>query len=561
MTASGQATGRHRAESEWRRTAIGTTLARVIASAFLLLGLSQFFLVRGLTQGRFRAMEHDYLISRTLQAYLWLAEACHYVESATIASAARNAVHRCLAEDRVDRLDSLFDDRWAKTYDIDFVAVYALDGRRLWSRISIPNNDPKDPGLMLVRHFAADLPNLFPHGHGLRPTDSFLGFAGPAKGFWIYSVHPVTNEEMTAEPLGVLITARLVDADTISSWDTGQGDQVSFVPYDPVQETEGSGEYLQEAHTSYFSVGRTTVLQERRSLVSLTPLSAKGRAPIATLKVAVPNRVQQLGRSFMWLMSSSLLVMAILTLAISILAVRRIVIRPLARLTSFFEAQTEEQEKILRIAAARDDEIGFLVTQADELMVKVREQRVELERLASTDRLTGLANRRSLEVHIDHELRRILRQGRLHGQRSRLAILLADVDHFKAFNDTYGHLAGDGCLRQVAEAIKSCAQRPGDLACRFGGEEFILVLPDVVESGALVVAEHVRRAVEGLGLPHSASSAAPVVTVSLGVAVAEVAEGFALEALIGQADQALYAAKGAGRNRVQGHASLEDPGH
>jgi diguanylate cyclase (GGDEF)-like protein len=561
MTASGQATGRHRTGAEWRRTAIGTTLARVIASAFLLLGISQFFLVRGLTQGRFRAMEHDYLISRTLQAFLWLAEECRYVESATTASAARTAVHRCLVDDRVDRLDPLFDDRWARTHDIDFVAVYALDGRRLWSRISLPDNDPKDPGLMLVRHFAENLPSLFPDGHDPKPADSFLGLAGLAEDFWIYSVHPVTNEEMTAGPLGVLITARLVDADNIASWDTGQGDQVSFVPYDPAQEAEGSGEYLQEARTSYFSVGRTTVRQDRRALISHTPLSGKGSAPIATLEVAVPNRFQQLGRSFMWLMSSSLLVMAVLTLAISILAVRRIVIRPLARLTAFFEAQTEEQEKILRIAAARDDEIGFLVTRADELMVKVREQRAELERLASTDRLTGLANRRSLEVHIDQELRRILRQGRLHAQRSHLAILLADVDHFKAFNDTYGHLAGDGCLRQVAEAIQSCAKRPGDLACRFGGEEFILVLPDAVASGALVVAEQVRRAVEGLGLPHSASSAGPVVTVSLGVAVAEVGEGFDLEAIIGQADQALYAAKRAGRNRVQGPASLEDPGH
>ena len=181
---------------------------------------------------------------------------------------------------------------------------------------------------------------------------------------------------------------------------------------------------------------------------------------------------------------------------------------------------------------------------------------IELENQANTDRLTGLANRRRLESHASQELRRILRHQRQSPQRGNLAVVLVDVDHFKLFNDTYGHLAGDACLKAVASVIPPCAHRPGDLACRYGGEEFVLVLPDTAEEGALVVAEIVRQAIQGLGIPHASSPVADVVTASLGVASAEVVAGFNLDALLERADQSLYLAKHSGRNRVVGSSSL-----
>ena len=181
----------------------------------------------------------------------------------------------------------------------------------------------------------------------------------------------------------------------------------------------------------------------------------------------------------------------------------------------------------------------------------------ELENQANTDRLTGLANRRLLDAHLSKELRRLMRHLRGNGKEGLLAVAVIDVDHFKFYNDTYGHLAGDSCLKAIANAIQGCIARPGDLACRYGGEEFLLVLPETDEAGALIVAESVRSRIEKLALPHSASHVSGVVTVSVGVAASEVSEGFRIEALIEQADQSLYTAKGTGRNRVVGHSTAE----
>jgi diguanylate cyclase (GGDEF)-like protein len=179
----------------------------------------------------------------------------------------------------------------------------------------------------------------------------------------------------------------------------------------------------------------------------------------------------------------------------------------------------------------------------------------ELESQANTDRLTGLANRRLFEVHTGKELRRLLRHLRGSSKGGYMAVAILDVDHFKLYNDTQGHLAGDACLRALASGIQGCICRPGDLACRFGGEEFILVLPETDEAGALVVAESARAGVERLALPHPASPVSSVVTISAGVAAVEVSQGFRIETLIELADKALYAAKQGGRNRVVGSST------
>ena len=127
---------------------------------------------------------------------------------------------------------------------------------------------------------------------------------------------------------------------------------------------------------------------------------------------------------------------------------------------------------------------------------------------------------------------------------------MMDVDHFKKFNDRYGHQAGDVCLSKVAEAMRACLRQPGDMVARFGGEEFIAVLPQANGVTALAAAERVRLAVEALQLPHADSVVAPVVTVSLGVASVAAQPGQIDVALIKSADDALYQAKRAGRNRV-----------
>ena len=167
-----------------------------------------------------------------------------------------------------------------------------------------------------------------------------------------------------------------------------------------------------------------------------------------------------------------------------------------------------------------------------------------LWQISMKDGLTELANRRSFDTHLAEQLAVAVRHSRS------LALVMVDVDHFKKYNDEYGHLAGDECLKLIATALDSCCQRPTDLAARYGGEEFALVLPDTDRIGAAHIAEAVRTAVSDLKIPHRKSSTGAHVSISSGVAVMHPGAAMTAEMLIGNADQALYKAKSSGRNQV-----------
>jgi diguanylate cyclase (GGDEF)-like protein/PAS domain S-box-containing protein len=166
-----------------------------------------------------------------------------------------------------------------------------------------------------------------------------------------------------------------------------------------------------------------------------------------------------------------------------------------------------------------------------------------MESLVVVDALTGISNRRRFDESLATEWRRSLREG------SKLSLLLIDADHFKRYNDTYGHVRGDSCLKQIAEATLDVVLRPGDLVARYGGEEFAVVLPGTDEEGALAVAEEICQMVRKRQLPHE-GNAPGIVTVSIGCATIVPQRGKSAQDLIELADQALYRAKGRGRNRV-----------
>ena len=198
------------------------------------------------------------------------------------------------------------------------------------------------------------------------------------------------------------------------------------------------------------------------------------------------------------------------------------------------------------------DELGMRLTSAlrvTELHRRLAFQNEELEELnrmlfeqSRADPLTSLGNR--LRLREDLEV--------LHGRAKRYghsyAVVLCDVDHFKAYNDHYGHLAGDDALRRVAEAISS-SLRGGDAAYRYGGEEFLMVLPEQDVGVASTIADRLRRTVEALGIPHEANASGGVVTISAGVAI--LAETGDADDLLREADAALYEAKEAGKNTVR----------
>ena len=220
-----------------------------------------------------------------------------------------------------------------------------------------------------------------------------------------------------------------------------------------------------------------------------------------------------------------------------------------------------EQQRVERVVRESRDQLAQanvelerysnqLETMVAERTTQLAAANQELEALATHDALTGLANRRRFVEFITAEWRRAARFGRP------VAVIMADIDHFKPFNDTLGHQAGDGCLRRVAELLSSVANRPGDLLARWGGEEFIVVLSETTTAVAESLAERVRTGVEQAALVHGAAPLGRV-TVSLGVA-ATVPRDEAWEDLVAAADRALYRAKAEGRNRVASATPLDE---
>ena len=196
---------------------------------------------------------------------------------------------------------------------------------------------------------------------------------------------------------------------------------------------------------------------------------------------------------------------------------------------SLVEMKLGEESKL--VAVARD-------------ISKHKRLEKKLLALSAQDGLTGIANRRTFDLSLKDEWRRAIRHELM------LGLVMIDIDFFKRYNDSLGHLAGDECLKKVALVIQDICRRPGDLVARYGGEEFVGLLPETSRHGILHIAAKIISAVETTGIVHPASATASVVTVSVGAALISPRQGENPETIILYADQALYKAKSSGRNRV-----------
>lgn len=188
---------------------------------------------------------------------------------------------------------------------------------------------------------------------------------------------------------------------------------------------------------------------------------------------------------------------------------------------------------------------AFVLIEIGLLWMLNRETRLSAaEQCAAVDELTGLFNRRYFDELLDNELNRVAKS-----QETPLSLIVGDVDYFKGYNDTYGHKAGDDCLRKIADSLRLQARRSSDCVARYGGEEFVIVLPRTDLHAAADIAEAARKAVQDLAIPHASSDIMPVVTITLGVACTSLLPDY--ESLFEAADRNLYLAKNNGRNRVE----------
>ena len=203
---------------------------------------------------------------------------------------------------------------------------------------------------------------------------------------------------------------------------------------------------------------------------------------------------------------------------------------------SLFETQLQEnQEELESKVQERTLELHIALQELEELNRELAEK-------STLDELTGLYNRRFYDQKILAEYRRSRRN------LSPLSLVVVDIDHFKKVNDNFGHLAGDECLKAVAQALKKSLLRSTDIACRYGGEEFCLILPETKDAGAKLFAEELRKKISQLAVQHSGQTIA--LTISCGISTYQQQEGASPETIFSAADQALYQAKQAGRNCV-----------
>ncbi len=194
---------------------------------------------------------------------------------------------------------------------------------------------------------------------------------------------------------------------------------------------------------------------------------------------------------------------------------------------------------------------GFLVMERNEVTSLVQKNMAlvqsneKLAHLSTTDPLTGLANRRMFDQCLHAEWQRSARN------QLSLSLLMVDIDHFKRYNDHYGHLAGDACLRKIASILFDCSQRTGEVVARYGGEEFSLLLPCTSSQEAQSIAQHCMDELERAQIPHADSPSASILTFSMGVATVVAEPQADAESLVNAADVALYRAKGSGRSRYE----------
>lgn len=184
-------------------------------------------------------------------------------------------------------------------------------------------------------------------------------------------------------------------------------------------------------------------------------------------------------------------------------------------------------------------------TQIQQLIQQLEKERNSAQLTSVTDSLTGLSNRRYFDEALKKEFFGLKRTGR------DLSLIMIDVDFFKPYNDQYGHMAGDECLRNLAEVFRKMVMRAPDVVARYGGEEFMIILPNTDHRGATTLAEDIRKAVEALEMPHESSHLSKFVTISLGVVTGTPSEMDSPDLLVGLVDDTLYQAKNAGRNRVK----------
>ncbi|MDC8770063.1 diguanylate cyclase domain-containing protein [Roseateles albus] len=421
------------------------------------------------------------------------------------------------------------------TADLSLIMVYDRQGRLVHFNTNPRLNRPAGETPVWLEQQIKPYIALIKDGHAAPTCGLMKAEIGLMLGCWAH----IRRSDASGEFSGSVVMGRLLDADLLAK--LSKQTRLPFQLEAPAEAKPDMLVWPDFVAASLLGSGEVRSSESPGLYHLALPVQDLLKRDVAQLALSVPRDVhaqgllvyQQVRRQLLW---TALVMACLMAVAVHLLLVRR-----LRRFTRQLVTLAKTQTWKTRIKVSGADELSTLSGHVNHLLSLIETQVDSLQQLSLTDALTGLTNRRGFDERLALEL-----SNKCRGER-KLALLMLDVDHFKLYNDHYGHPAGDAALKLVAQVLQAALRRGGDMAARIGGEEFALLLPETDAEGAQEVVKRLRQHLQQLALPHAASPVAPILSLSVGIALAA---DESPAALMARADQALYQAKQDGRDRA-----------
>lgn len=529
-------------------------LILLIFPLFLLYGISQYLLLHNTIIQGFQKIEADDSSRSLDQVREALDRETTVMSERCLDWATWDDTYQFAQDVNSQYLESNLDPYYVADIGLHLLLVIDNQGRTVWGSGFDP--DTGEP-VSLSSLFPQDSDSFSPltiFGENDGSQEVQTGYVSTSGGIQIFAARPILKSDSSGPVAGTLIMGRYLDAGRVEALREQTQIPFEMIPTGGVESNTELAALLPDLPTAGSRVTKifpnTLELFERYD-------DATGEM-LFLIKVDYPRRITTEGtRTANFSLIQSAVIGVVLLIGIWI-GGQWLILSPLQTMTKHVIEIKDDSDLTKRLNTNRNDEIGLLSRTFDHMLDRINKQTNQLEDLnqelqviSRTDSLTKLANRRSFDETFDKELLILRRQRRDKSVQGCLSLLICDIDFFKQYNDTCGHQAGDHTLAEVAAAIRRCVKRPSDYICRYGGEEFAVLLPNTLEQGAVHVAGRILDAVNQLGIEHPDSKISSHITISIGVASIFADKKFTDQILFTRADEALYLAKANGRNRIE----------